>query len=293
MRIFLQFIFLLVIMLFSPFYGLSQFIIAGNDNTVGYIYDYNPDTTVIGPYVYGGNPNIPSAFLYIDIDADGDQDVYLESWGSWTNGAGSYFTAINFLPSQGWEVAYGGIVMCPYSQDSSSFCPFPAVKTFKKGDTINLDYQWFKQTLNISIGRWDMKEGGCAYLGFLNDSIGSYVGLRKIGSQDTLYGWIKLNTLAQLETVVKEYACTKNISGVSDLTELVHISPNPTSGIIKIKSYTLIEKIRIYNQFGQQVFVMQPNDANLQIDLRNENNGLFLIELITSKNNMIRKVIKQ
>jgi len=293
MRTCLQSSLLLILMLFLPFYGLSQVIIAGNDNTVGYIYDYNPDTTIIGPYIQGGNPNIPSAFLYFDIDADGDNDVYLESRGSWTNGAGNYFTAINFVPSQMWEVAYGGIIICPYPQAPSTSFSFPIVKTFKKGDTLNLDYQWFHQTLNISNGRWGLNTGGCQYLGFINDSIGCYVGIRKIRSLDTLYGWIKLNTLAPLETVVKEYACTKNISGVNVHTDFFQISPNPTGGIIKIKSYTLIEKIRIYNQFGQQVLAMQPNDANLQIDLRNENNGMFLIELITSKYIIIRKIIKQ
>ena len=74
-----------------------------------------------------------------------------------------------------------------------------------------------------------------------------------------------------------------------------NIYPNPTKDIVNIEylgSNELIEFVKILNLMGQEVFVKyNPNSNKTQIDLSSFNKGLYIINVKTTKNNFIDKIV--
>ncbi|MBL1221403.1 T9SS type A sorting domain-containing protein [Chryseobacterium sp. L7] len=90
--------------------------------------------------------------------------------------------------------------------------------------------------------------------------------------------------------------CIKTASalGTSDIirnTETTSIYPNPTSGIVNVKSDSLIESISVINMVGQRLNNMQ--FSNNQINMNGLPNGIYIVEL-KLKNGQIfsKKLIK-
>ena len=70
----------------------------------------------------------------------------------------------------------------------------------------------------------------------------------------------------------------------------VTVYPNPTTGIVNIDVDTRFDAV-IYNYQGQMV--MKLNDKDGQIDITNLTSGMYLIEIRTDENVMIKKIIKK
>ncbi len=77
----------------------------------------------------------------------------------------------------------------------------------------------------------------------------------------------------------------KNISA----TAQYDISPNPSNGIFVLKTTEPNTDIAVYNEVGQVVYIDTQDRANKSIDLRNEPDGLYFVEM---KNNSGREVKK-
>jgi len=71
----------------------SQIFIAGQYNSGCYYYDFNPDTTIVGPCVHISDTTQP-AIVPIDINGDGVNDVFIYSFGWWVNGWGYAETSV-------------------------------------------------------------------------------------------------------------------------------------------------------------------------------------------------------
>ena len=65
------------------------------------------------------------------------------------------------------------------------------------------------------------------------------------------------------------------------------ISPNPTSGIVEIKSKIPIEKVNVFDFSGRLVL----ESFNQKIDLSNYNSGVYFLKIETSKGVSIKKII--
>ncbi|MFH2142337.1 MAG: T9SS type A sorting domain-containing protein [Bacteroidota bacterium] len=68
----------------------------------------------------------------------------------------------------------------------------------------------------------------------------------------------------------------------------VWIYPNPTSGIVIIETEG-IEKTEVIDLQGKQIYVGNEKE----IDLSQEPEGVYIIKVITGKQTVIRKLIKQ
>jgi len=72
--------------------------------------------------------------------------------------------------------------------------------------------------------------------------------------------------------------------------------PNPTVGLVylKLSDNDKIEQINIYDMMGKVVLSrsLQENTTNLvQLNLNNQANGLYMVELISEKTRLLEKLI--
>jgi hypothetical protein len=122
------------------------------------------------------------------------------------------------------------------------------------------------------------------------------------GTQPYLYSWSPTGNGTNLPIGTYDYCVTdsQNCSScdsatVSFTTEVKSIDygvdfsiyPNPTSGLINISSDKLIERVIVRNVLGE--IVSESNES--QIDISNQANGVYFVEVITTKGKFSKKVI--
>ena len=79
--------------------------------------------------------------------------------------------------------------------------------------------------------------------------------------------------------------------GFSEIT----LSPNPNSGKFSIQSsLNKIESIKIYNTLGATIYQSPTPKLKSEIDLSNQDNGIYFVQIIDDKMNVVnRKIIKE
>ena len=73
------------------------------------------------------------------------------------------------------------------------------------------------------------------------------------------------------------------------LTSIFKIYPNPSSGMIHIKTEVQIERLELYNTIGQ--LVVSKDDNTKQIDVQNLNSGIYVLKIYTDIGNFTSKKI--
>lgn len=71
-----------------------------------------------------------------------------------------------------------------------------------------------------------------------------------------------------------------------------HLYPNPSNGIFNLKTTTAkVIQIEVLNALGQRILSQKPTTENIQIDLRNKPNGVYLLKIQTDKGFENKKLI--
>lgn len=104
---------------------------------------------------------------------------------------------------------------------------------------------------------------------------------------NTVVIWPAANGYQTTDTIFKDVFVIdfQEIDEFADNQLIIY--PNPTSDYLYIKTNSTLEKVRILNLEGKEIFV---SDQPL-IDLSNYENGLYFIELKTEDGKLIRKKI--
>jgi photosystem II stability/assembly factor-like uncharacterized protein len=157
-----------------------------------------------------------------------------------------------------------------------------------------------------------------ATMQFLNDSIG-YVGgqFNMFRTDDGGYTWVNQNSFYQGFILInfgdfiidicmvndsngfvvthcmgdfhrKLNGGLSNIIGMNDINRDPIIFPNPSNGKISINS-DRIEKIEVLNMHGNVIYIGKESE----IDLSNKTKGIYIVKVITDKETITRKLIKQ
>ena len=71
----------------------------------------------------------------------------------------------------------------------------------------------------------------------------------------------------------------------------VAVYPNPASGTFQIQGKSIIDKVVLYNSFGQQLIVQQPTAANLDIDISVLSVGVYFVSIESEGHQMVKKLI--
>ncbi|OBW41640.1 hypothetical protein AB670_01995 [Chryseobacterium sp. MOF25P] len=131
------------------------------------------------------------------------------------------------------------------------------------------------------------------------------------------YQWINCNngnapvgvtTQSFTPTIAGNYAviitlagCTQTSScqsvtlGVNDVEVIpqLTLSPNPTSGTLKITAKNEIEKVEITSFAGQRLMSFQPNSANTELNISQLKEGIYLVKVSSKQQTQIYKIIKK
>ncbi|MFO0321336.1 MAG: T9SS type A sorting domain-containing protein [Bacteroidota bacterium] len=70
-------------------------------------------------------------------------------------------------------------------------------------------------------------------------------------------------------------------------SEKVQISPNPTNGLLIVKSKNILQKIEVFSITGQALLIEKPESTNHVLNLENLSNGIYFINIY--QNNLITK----
>jgi hypothetical protein len=81
--------------------------------------------------------------------------------------------------------------------------------------------------------------------------------------------------------------------GINDLSNdnVLSLYPNPTNGKISICTNTRGGEISIYNGFGEKIFLQTNQTEKSEIDLSNQPNGLYFLQLKTEQGITSRKIV--
>lgn len=90
------------------------------------------------------------------------------------------------------------------------------------------------------------------------------------------------------EPVVLRF-CTSGVN--EEGVAFVNVYPNPSTGVFTIEGNG-IRKYEIINTFGQVILVKEVDEDNLQLDLGNYANGVYLLRVITNNGISTKQLIK-
>lgn len=77
-------------------------------------------------------------------------------------------------------------------------------------------------------------------------------------------------------------------------TDVLSITPNPSNGLFTVKTNTKNTSIRIVNLVGEVVLVENTQaNTNLNVDLSNQPNGIYFIQLNNGKETITKKIVKE
>lgn len=117
--------------------------------------------------------------------------------------------------------------------------------------------------------------------------------MRKVSFHDTIYGWINISTPEILTSVLKDFACSKNLTNIDEFKDQILLFPNPLKSTIYIKTPFSKFELSIYDQFGKTILQCEYNSKNVEVDLSRLANCLYFLKITSSNKIIIRKILKQ
>jgi len=78
-------------------------------------------------------------------------------------------------------------------------------------------------------------------------------------------------------------------SGLSTMA----VYPNPSTGVVHIKSEEQLNRFDIYNVLGELIYSETPAVNKYEVSINIQKNGLYYISLYTKKGSLSKKIIIQ
>jgi hypothetical protein len=91
-------------------------------------------------------------------------------------------------------------------------------------------------------------------------------------------------------------AIDKNVLSAEDFIledNNLSIYPNPAKDRIYISSNTAIDKILVYNIFGQMMYKSSKKDNSIIVDISNFAKGIYLVKVFSKNEITTKKIIKK
>lgn len=174
---------------------------------------------------------------------------------------------------------------------------------YEEYDTINNNYEWCQKSPYCTyILKGDMCTGGlhgCLYLttqvgNWYDRTIPGFIGIRKIDSNDTIAGWIKID-ISNSDPIV-QYAFEKgHLLSLKSTNRVLpfKIYPCLTNDFINIDGdLNDICNFIIYNNFGQVILQGKLNSNNNKLSLKSLKTGIYYIRINNNQLQATTKIIK-
>jgi hypothetical protein len=158
---------------------------------------------------------------------------------------------------------------------------------------------------SLRVGEWSQGTTGI--------SLDKYLGIRKVVSEDTLFGWVRIyipySLLYLPSFTLRSYGLGSTsmeavLAGTDDATQVERVSnsafasiyPNPTSSsvIIQMEGDDQSWSCRLMNVSGTQVYGMPTTrwTSELHLDMSALPSGAYFLELNSSTGVLMKKIIK-
>jgi hypothetical protein len=98
------------------------------------------------------------------------------------------------------------------------------------------------------------------------------------------------------DVFIAKYAFNETPNTVFEVSgnksNIISLFPNPANGLFTIQSSKVISKVEIFNILGEKTFYLKTNSYNLEVDIRNQPRGIYLVHIILDdKSIIIKKLI--
>lgn len=251
-------VFILVILFkICPVLLYGQHIVAGIHGSSDYYSDVNPDEVVFAPMITF--PSYNSDSLLVDLNNDNINDFNIiavsDDGGQWYR-----YYSCRIIPLNNNQISISGFDTCYANIPSTLQVSWnPMAEIFASGDTIDENELWIDSTAYLAFSNFSSNFPNnfgysCADV---VSPVAGYLGLKVITSNDTLYGWIKIQAIATTSVTIEEYACNIFSTGIDqpDNSFTATIFPNPFSDktVLHLNRLFHDASLEIYNLQGQQV----------------------------------------
>ena len=276
---------LLIICFLLSLASKAQFIITGQHSSNDSYVDLIPDV-VLNP---GCQPPGTVNF-YIDLDGDGTDDFYLQSYCASYSMQATSFSQIIAL--NGNQVVYDHYYYCYTGRDLCASGPL--AKSLYLNDTINNESVWGEySTMFFNYHFWDSYQ--YCHCTVQNDF--NYVGVRIFTPHDTLYGWIRISS-TQYSLNIYEYACNINTHvNINEHEILTKIHPNPSNGIFNLeldnsKGNVNLELLNIEgNTVSKDSYFYSIGSSVVKFDISNLMKGIYFLKINSAGRSSFEKIL--
>jgi hypothetical protein len=217
---------------FVSSFSFAQSISAGQHSVSDYYFDFSPDVTLNAVH------NGASVTFPLDMNNDGITDF--EFFSSSGGGLGGSSSGCTIFAKGNNEIAWGFNDSC-FGNPNNPGLVFvrKLADTIQFAKPIDSALVWEDSLLSLAYYSFNLSSHSCSENAFA--SSGSvFAGVRVFTSFDTLYGWIKVNTISATSFTIEEFACNKGVTGISEneKTNLIDILPNPAVNEIQVNLKT-------------------------------------------------------
>lgn len=89
------------------------------------------------------------------------------------------------------------------------------------------------------------------------------------------------------------YSSTTGIATKSVVADITQLFPNPTRGVLTIRSEDIVDNIEINNLLGEQVFSFTNygKEKSMEIDLAEQQPGVYFVKLFKGERTVIKRII--
>ena len=250
---------LFVIFFLLPFLTKSQGIVVGDTTSSVIIYKNIKDSII---KCQGG-----TVFSDFDLDADTIKDIRFNIHNASSLGGTAEYEWVNSL-------------------NNLEFVVFPSdtiyLDTLAINDTLNKNFKWRKTISNVFLFKYE--SGPFGYTSGAFRSINHYLGFRWVKPNDTIYGWIFLNTPISFgfgDITIRSWAYQSKAVGITSVekTNKFRSYPNPVSQFIYLELQNALSdsEIEITNYLGQTVLKTEFTNT---IDVSKLATGIYTLKII-------------
>ncbi|MBI5538833.1 MAG: T9SS type A sorting domain-containing protein [Bacteroidia bacterium] len=238
--------------------------------------DIIPDTTI-------GSGYGPSIYYYIDLNHDGINDFYFETF--YGGGLGGNYSHLYIVSLNGNQ----------FLTNNSSNLNLPVL--YQKELLFN-EQNWNSGTGYLSGHFWSISSYYMSYGNWANINDG-FIGVRIFKNNDTLYGWINIGVSGTNVITIKSFALNitnNSIEKINQLPVMFSFFPNPVNDYIEIdcEGFDLKKtNCSFYSMNGKLLFVKKIIQNKSKINTKLLTDGTFLIKIDDGKNIITKKLIKK
>ena len=82
------------------------------------------------------------------------------------------------------------------------------------------------------------------------------------------------------------------IDEILDKEQQIKVFPNPTTDLLSIESQEIITSLKLFDLKGKMLSEIRPNTNKATLQLGNYSQGIYILHILTGKENAIRKIVK-